>query len=99
MRRKRADVTAGCSSLAGALIGDKTERVGKAVSSSSLEDTPVFIGCSDRDAHIPLERVQETTQILISLGAEVTEKIYPAMGHTINEDELMRAREIVKRLV
>ena len=65
---------------------------------SSLESTPVFIGCSDRDAHIPLERVQETAQILTSLGAEVTEKIYPAMGHTINEDELVRSREIVARL-
>ena len=64
----------------------------------SLDNTPVFIGCSDRDAHIPLGRVQETTQILTSLGADVTEKIYPAMGHTINEDELARAREIVERL-
>ncbi len=65
----------------------------------SLDNTPVFIGCSDRDPHIPLTRVQETTQILTSLGADVTEQIYPAMGHTINEDELERAREIVERLI
>ena len=83
--------------FSGGLIGEGPT-VSEAMYTSSLESTPVFIGCSDRDAHIPLERVQETTQILTSLGAEVTEKIYPAMGHTINEDELVRAREIVARL-
>ena len=83
--------------FSGGLIGEGPT-VSEAMYKSSLESTPVFIGCSDRDAHIPLERVRETTQILTSLGAEVTEKIYPAMGHTINEDELMWAREIVERL-
>ena len=83
--------------FSGGLVGEGPS-VSREMYTSSLEGTPVFIGCSDRDAHIPLERVQETTQILTSLGAEVTEKIYPAMGHTINEDELVRAREIVARL-
>jgi predicted esterase len=40
------------------------------------------------DPHIPLWRVQETTQVLSSLGGVVTEKIYPGMGHTINQDEI-----------
>ncbi|MEZ4581125.1 MAG: hypothetical protein R3A10_05665 [Caldilineaceae bacterium] len=52
-------------------------------------NTPVFIGTSDTDAHIPMERVHETTQVLRGLGAMVDERIYPQMGHTINEDELL----------
>ncbi len=84
--------------FSGGLIGGEME-VSTEMYSPSLENTPVFIGCSDRDPHIPLSRVQETTQILTSLGAEVTEKIYPNMAHTINEDELVQAREVVERLV
>ncbi len=67
--------------------------------SGSLGKTPVFIGCSDIDAHIPLARVQETTEVLTNLGALVTEKIYPGMGHTINQDELKQAQRIVSDLV
>jgi len=54
----------------------------------SFDGTPVFIGCSDVDAHIPLERVHETAEVFRRLGAAVDERIYPSMGHTINEDEL-----------
>ena len=54
----------------------------------SLAGTPVFLGCSDVDGHIPLERVHESRDVLARLGAEVTERIYPGMGHTINEDEI-----------
>ncbi|MEY7852104.1 alpha/beta hydrolase [Natrarchaeobius sp. A-rgal3] len=53
-----------------------------------LEGTPVFLGCSDVDPHIPLERVRETNSVLESLGADVTERIYEGMGHGVNEDEL-----------
>ncbi|MCB9135777.1 MAG: dienelactone hydrolase family protein [Anaerolineales bacterium] len=65
----------------------------------SLESTPVFIGCSDVDEHIPLERVHETAEVFTQLGARVTKKIYPGMGHTVNKDEVDHAREIVKEVV
>ena len=61
----------------------------------SLEETPIFLGCSDRDPHIPLERVQESTEVLKRLGASVTERIYPGMPHTVNNDELEHARRLV----
>lgn len=64
----------------------------------SLADTPVFLGCSDRDPHIPLERVKETAEVLTRMGAKVTERIYPAMGHTVNEDELKHVRELLAGL-
>lgn len=57
--------------------------------------TPVFLGCSDRDPHIPRERVDESAEVLRRMGAEVTERIYPAMGHTVNEDEMEFVRGLV----
>jgi predicted esterase len=50
--------------------------------------TPVFIGSSDLDPHVPLERVEESTAVFRRMGATVDERIYPRMGHTINADEL-----------
>ncbi|MCA9971239.1 MAG: dienelactone hydrolase family protein, partial [Anaerolineales bacterium] len=61
----------------------------------SLAGTPVFIGCSDVDFHIPVARVHETADVLTQLGAAVTKKIYPNMGHTIVQDEIDRAMDIV----
>ncbi|HSF39059.1 MAG TPA: dienelactone hydrolase family protein [Thermoanaerobaculia bacterium] len=61
----------------------------------SLEGTPIFLGCSDRDPHIPLARVEETAEVLAKMGGAVTKRIYPAMGHTVNEDEL----DFVRRLM
>jgi predicted esterase len=63
--------------------------------SGSFAGTPVFLGCSDRDPHIPRERVDESAAVLERLGAAVTERIYPAMGHTVNEDEIEAARGIL----
>jgi phospholipase/carboxylesterase len=56
--------------------------------SGALDGTPVFLGCSDIDPHIPLERVHETADVLRRLGGVVDERIYPRMGHTVNRDEL-----------
>lgn len=50
--------------------------------------TPVLLGCSDIDPHIPLERVRESAEVLRGMGASVDERIYPRMGHTVNRDEL-----------
>ena len=51
-------------------------------------DTPFFIGSSDVDPHVPLERVHESTAVFHRMGATVDQRIYPRMGHTINADEL-----------
>jgi phospholipase/carboxylesterase len=58
-------------------------------------DTPVFIGSSDVDPHVPLERVQESTAVFQRMGASVDERIYPRMGHTINADELRAAAALL----
>jgi predicted esterase len=65
----------------------------------SLAGTPVFLGCSDVDPHIPESRVRETGAVFEQLGGAVDLRIYPGMGHTINQDELEAARKIVASMV
>lgn len=67
--------------------------------SGSLGGTPVLLGCSDVDPHIPVERVHETARVLRSMDAEVDERIYPGLGHTVVDDELEAARAIMEGLV
>jgi phospholipase/carboxylesterase len=80
------------AALSGGLI-DETVDLGEY--EGSVEGTPVFLGCSDEDPHIPLERVRETTAAFERLDATVTERIYEGMGHGVNEDEV----EVVSGLV
>ena len=54
----------------------------------SFAATPVFLGCSDIDPHIPVERVHESAAVFTRMGAAVDERIYPRMGHTVNADEI-----------
>lgn len=56
--------------------------------SGSFDGTPVFLGCSDVDPHIPVERVHESAEVFTRMGAAVAKEIYPHMGHTINEAEI-----------
>jgi len=53
-----------------------------------FEGTPVFLGCSDRDAHVPESRATETADVFRRLGADVILRIYPGMGHLVNDDEI-----------
>ena len=61
----------------------------------TFDGTPVFLGCSDIDSHIPLERVHESRDVLSGMGASVTERIYPRMGHTINADEVAAVTQML----
>lgn len=67
--------------------------------SGSLDDTPVFLGTSDPDPHVPFERVRETGAVLARMGAVVELRRYPGMPHTINQDELEAARALLQRVV
>jgi predicted esterase len=64
----------------------------------SLDQTPVFLGCSDVDAHIPKARVDESIAALQAMGGDVVGVIYPGMGHTVIADELRHVQRIVDRL-
>lgn len=83
----------GVVGLSGGLIGPE----GTARDySGSLAGTPVFLGCSDVDPHIPEPRVVETATVLRRLGGEVDMRIYSGMGHTINQDELETVRAMMR---
>ncbi len=83
----------GVIGLSGSLIGPDDTRRDYA---GSLKGTPVFMGCSDVDPHIPKERFQESAEVLKRLGANVTGRIYPNMGHVINEDEIEAVSEMIR---
>lgn len=85
----------GLVGYSGALIGpDDTPRDYP----GSLAGTPVFLGCSDVDPHVPKERVDESADVLRHLGGVVTERLYPNMEHTVNQDEIDFVRGMMRAL-
>lgn len=86
----------GIVGLSGGLVGpDGTEFDAH----GTLDGTPVFLGCSDQDPYIPLNRVRETAEVFRHLEADVTERIYEGMGHTTNEDEMEYLRSLLGQYV
>jgi predicted esterase len=85
----------GVVGLSGGLIGpDGTPRD----YSGNFERTPAFLGCSDVDPHIGKDRVLEAADVFKRMGAEVTLRLYPQMGHTVNADEILAVRGIVAKV-
>lgn len=86
----------GLVALSGGLIGqsiDPSEYEG------DLEETPVFFGCSDVDPHIPAERVHVSAAVFEKLGGDVEKRLYPGMGHGVNDDEIEYISQLVDGLV
>jgi phospholipase/carboxylesterase len=79
----------GVVGLTGALIGPEDALRDYA---GSFSGTPVFLGCSDVDIHVAKDRVEETARVFRRLGAEVTERYYPGLDHSVNEDEFSFVR-------
>jgi predicted esterase len=86
----------GVVGLSGALIGPDDTRRDYA---GSLAGTPVFLGCSDTDFHVPMDRVQDTARVLRRMGGIVNERFYPNMGHAVNQDEIIFVRNMLGAIV
>jgi predicted esterase len=83
----------GIACLSGGLIGpDGTPRDYR----GSYDGTPAFLGCSDIDGHIPAARVTESADVLKRMGAETVVKLYPGMGHLVNDDEIQHVQALMK---
>lgn len=82
----------GVAAFTGGLIGDQ---IYKERYKGNFSSTPVYIGTSDPDPHVPVSRVNDTTQLLTEMGAQVTQEIFPDMGHTISDQEIRKANALV----
>ena len=85
----------GAVAFSGGLIGDTVDPDDY---TGDLDDTPVFLGCSNVDPHIPEERVHLTADVFEGLGADVETRIYEGMGHGVNEDEIQYVEGMVDAL-
>jgi phospholipase/carboxylesterase len=82
---RNAQKFGGVVAFSGGFIGD---RLYKENYKGNFANTPVFIGSSDPDPHIPVERVDETAEIYRKMNADTTLRIYKNMGHTVSQDEI-----------
>ncbi|WP_138431124.1 alpha/beta hydrolase [Fodinibius saliphilus] len=86
----------GVVALSGGLIGPT---INQEHYSGSLDKTPVFIGCSDNDPHVPNERIDETEAVFEQLNADVNKQIYKDMGHTISKEEIQVIRGMMANIL
>lgn len=86
----------GVAGLSGGLIGPQNTPRDY---SGSMNGTPLILGCSDSDPHVPKERVLLSAAVFQKMDAEVTACIYPNMGHTINEDEITSVTTLMRQLI
>jgi phospholipase/carboxylesterase len=86
----------GLIAFTGGLIGPPGT---KFIYSGELSGTPCFLGAGDPDPHVPWQRVEESASVLSALGAAVTLRRYPGLPHTINEEEIEQAKNILRQLV
>jgi phospholipase/carboxylesterase len=91
---RNAERFGGVFILSGGLIGKNLDTSNY---SGDFEGTPIFLGCSDVDPHIPLARVEESVEIFKEMGAKMTVKLYPNGPHTIYEDEIKEVNGILKQ--
>ena len=82
----------GAVAIIGGVIGDKINRKNY---KGDFDQTPIFLGTSNPDFHVPVERVYATANILKEMNADVTEKVYANFGHSINEEEIELANSLV----
>jgi len=93
---RNARLYGGVAGLSGGLIGPEgTPRDYQ----GSLANTPIFLGCSDIDPHIPKKRVELSAEVLQRMGGNVTMRLYPRMGHTVNEDEIRAVQAMMDGLL
>jgi len=82
----------GVAAFTGGLIGDKIYNENY---KGDFATTPIFIGTSDPDPHVPVHRVNDTAELITKMHAQVVKNIYPNMGHTINQDEIEQVNRLI----
>ena len=93
--QRRPDRYGGVVVFSGGLIGPPGTTWNEG---GDFRSTPAFFGCSDVDAHVPEARVRDSAAVFERMGASVTTRIYPGMGHLVNDEELSFARDLLSQL-
>lgn len=75
----------GVIAFTGGLIGEK---VNPSKYYGDFQGTPVFIGSSHRDMHVPLSRIEESVKQIEKMGAHVKTMIFQDTQHTIRQEEV-----------
>ncbi|WP_208351900.1 alpha/beta hydrolase [Pseudaestuariivita rosea] len=65
---------------------------------TDLTGTQVYVSCHTQDPHIPLKRVQDTIDVMRSLGADVQSNTVPGTGHSIFEADVAAIRKQFNRV-
>lgn len=80
------------AALSGGLIG---EELNISRYQTDFNKQNIFIGCGDQDFHIPVDRVNESARIFEERNATIIKKVYPGMGHHVNDDEVQILKELI----
>ncbi|SEW03833.1 phospholipase/carboxylesterase [Chryseobacterium wanjuense] len=89
---RNAQKFGGAAAIIGGVIGEKIDRENY---KGDFAQTPIFLGTSNPDFHVPVERVYATANILKEMNADVTEKVYANFGHSINQEEIEWANALI----
>lgn len=75
----------GVIAFTGGLIGEK---LNPSKYQGDFQGTPVFIGSSHRDMHVPLSRIEASAKQMEKMGAQVKTMIFQDTQHTIRQEEV-----------
>lgn len=89
---RNAQKYAGAVAIIGGLIGEKIIRENY---NGNFENTSIFIGTSNPDFHVPIERVYATENILKEMNAQIHLKVYDNFPHTIHQDQIDIANKLI----
>ncbi len=85
----------GVMAISGSLMGEEVRSFGQ---SSALQNTPILLGYGDQDKRVPRQRVIDTATVMRDLGAQADLHVFTGWGHSIHQDELTLARDMLAQI-
>src|SRR4051812_11826806 len=85
---------AGLLAFTGGLIGPLEEPISL---TGDLAGTPVLLSSGDPDPHVPWKRVQQSGELLTSIGGKVILERYPGRAHTVLSQEIEHGKTLLSK--
>lgn len=82
---RNAQKLGGVIAFTGGLIGESLD---PKKYQGDFQQTPIFIGSSDRDFHVPAARIKESAELMKKMGANVKVMLFDDPEHTIRQEEI-----------